>query len=1183
MASADKKQQENPSTTSEAIPASPKSEQAGREEQILEFWQKERIFERSLEQTEGKEEFVFYDGPPFATGLPHYGHIVPGTIKDVIPRYQTMRGYHVRRQWGWDCHGLPIENLIEQEQGLSGKRDIEEYGIGNFNRAARDSVMRYDADWKWIIPRLGRWVDMENAYRTMDPDYIESVWWAFKTLYEKDRVYKSFKSMYLCPRCETTLSNMEVSGGYAEIKDLSVIAKFRLEDEPNTSLLAWTTTPWTLPGNTALAVGSKLDYVVVEKPDESSGSPVRFIVAQDKLQEIFGEDSYEVVKTVKGSDLVGKKYTPLFDYYAEQEELENRENGWQVYPAEFVTTEEGTGIVHIAPAFGQDDFDLAREHRLPFIQHVDFQGRFRPEVKDLAGLSVKPQEDPMSTDVQVVKLLAGKDLLFAKEKITHSYPHCWRCDTPLLNYATDSWFVQVSDLRERLVAENKKIGWVPEHVGSSRFGNWLAEARDWPISRSRFWGAPLPVWQCFDCGEIKTVGSVEELKDTPSNKYWIMRHGEAENNTEDVMSADPEHPHHLTEKGRQQAQSSASAFQEKPDLIIVSDFVRTRETAELAAEELGVDAENIITDVRLRELNFGAMHLRPVEDYFNYYPDWSVGFDKRLPEGESYSDVRVRLGELLYELEEKYQNKKILLVTHHTPTWLLLAVAQGLTKEQAVQMRGQQRTFFENAEIRELPFTRLPHNENYELDLHRPYIDEVNIACRCGGRMSRVEEVFDCWFESGSMPFASHHYPFSRETFDPSKQNGFPADFISEGLDQTRGWFNTLLVLSVSLFDRTPYRQVVVNGTVLAPDGTKISKRKKNYPDPMELVNRFGADAVRYALMTSPVVRAEDLAFSEQMVDEVSKKVTGRLFNVLSFWEMYAEGEQISSSYREPTNVLDRWMMARLNEVGRTMTENLDSYRLDKAAREIGVLVEDLSTWYLRRSRERIKQGGEEGRGAIYFLTRSLSCISFLAAPFMPFSADDIYRRLKVHVPELHKQDSVHLEKWPEFDEPEDQLLEDMQMVRDLISEALELRSRRGIKVRQPLKTLGVKQSVPAGYEEIIKEEVNVKEIKTDPALGSPVDLDTEITAELQQEGDIRELVRAVQNLRKKLNLQPSQSAELLVEKGTEPQELLQKAEPELKQIARIEKVTIESELSSGQTVTLSQASPVIALRVMEN
>jgi len=476
------------------------------ERSILSFWQDGGIFDKSLVKDSPKGDYVFYDGPPFATGTPHYGHIVASVMKDVVPRYQTMRGYHVERKWGWDCHGLPIENIVEKELGTKNKKDIEELGVGKFNDMCRAKVMTYAKEWERVISRLGRWVDFDNAYKTMDLNYMESVWWTFKQLWDKGLIYKDYRSMYICPRCETTLSQSEVTEGYKDIKDLSAIAKFELVDEPGTFVLAWTTTPWTLIGNVALAVGKEIEYVKV-KFDGAN-----YILAKGRLEEVFKNKNYEVLDACKGSDLIGQAYKPLFNYYSEDKNLENRDNGWKIYAADFVTTEDGTGVVHIAPAFGEDDMNLGKQESLPFIQHVGLDGMFKKEVADFPGLHVKPREDHLATDVEIIKYLAAHNLLFSKEKYEHSYPHCWRCDTPLINYAASSWFVGVTKIKDKLRETAKEIKWSPDYIKNGRFGNWLEGARDWSISRQRFWASAIPIWEC-PAGHRHVVSSVAELEE----------------------------------------------------------------------------------------------------------------------------------------------------------------------------------------------------------------------------------------------------------------------------------------------------------------------------------------------------------------------------------------------------------------------------------------------------------------------------------------------------------------------------------------------------------------------------------------------------------------------------------------------------------------------------------------------
>lgn len=1120
-----------------------KSEISQREEEVLSFWKENSIFEKTLEKTKGAEEFVFYDGPPFATGMPHYGHILPGTMKDIIPRYMTMRGFHVRRRWGWDCHGLPLENQVEKELDIEDKRGIEEYGIDRFNEKARSFVLRYADDWKKIIPRTGRWVDMENDYRTMDSSYTESIWWAFSKLYGDKKIYEGFKPMHICPRCVTPLSNFEVNQGYTDIKDLSVTAKFKLLDEENTYLLAWTTTPWTLPGNMALAVNPELSYVKVKTVGDDE-EEAHFIFAKGRIEEVMGDREYEVIEEVLGSDLVSRTYEPPFTYFSESD-LENKENAWKIYAAEFVTTEEGTGVVHIAPAFGSDDLLLAQENNIPIVHHVTMEGVFVPEVTDFAGLHVKPKDekgqDHMSTDVEIIKWLHYNKRLFSKEKITHSYPLCWRCDTPLINYATSSWFVEVSKMKDELVAQNKKIHWVPEAIGSARFGDWLEGARDWAISRLRYWGAPLPVWRS-ESGDIEVIGSLEALKEKTksTNSYYVMRHGEAEHNVKGVITSDPENKYHLTKEGIEATRKAAKELKGKVDIIISSPILRTKETAEILKEELGLSDGELIYDERVREIEPGEFEEMPIEEYVEKMGHREGQFDVQPQGGESFNDLRRRMGEFVYSIDAQYEGRNILLVTHSGPAWMLTAAAKGFDEQQTLAIHEDDTHYIRPGEYQPLSFACLPHDSNYVLDFHRPYIDEVTWKNDKGEEMVRVPDVFDCWFESGSMPYASWSYPFDKEKFNPEKNLHYPADFIAEGLDQTRGWFYSLLVLGVALFGEAPYKNVVVNGMILAEDGKKMSKRLGNYPELDHVLDTYGADALRYYLISSPAVRADTLNFSEKGIDEVVKKIMLRLLNTHSFLEMYTQG----SSDAEPSeskNVLDRWVLARLHELQSEVTKRLDRYEFDRAARPFGDFVDDLSTWYVRRSRDRFKEEGEDSAYAQATLTYVLKEVSKLLAPFMPFLAEDLYGKVG------GTKESVHLEEWPEYEgEVDFNLIDMMKRVRHAVSLALEARAQAGIKVRQPLSklTLPVVFDLPDGIkEQLMKEiadEVNVKEVVISED-SKDVELSTDLTPELIEEGYARELMRAIQGLRKKEGLDPGDNVVLIADTDEAGKEILEK------------------------------------------
>jgi len=1157
---------ENNNKTEEKL-VSKKSKLAEREEQILKSWQENDVFKKTLLKDSPKGEFVFFDGPPFATGLPHFGHILAGTMKDFIGRYKTMRGYHVPRKWGWDCHGLPVENIVEKELGFKSKKDIEDFGLEKFNDIARSKVFTYVNDWKKIVPRLGRFVDMEDDYKTLSPTYMESVWNVFSELNKKGLVYEDFKAMHLCPHCGTTLSNFEISQGYKDITDISVTVKFELVDEASnlsggqagTFILAWTTTPWTLPGNVALAVGKDIDYVKIKVGDQ------KFILAESRLSVI--KESYEVLEKIKGDALVGLSYKPIFDYY-NNDKLKNRENGYKVYQADFVTTEDGTGIVHIAPAFGEDDMNLGRKEKLPFIQHVGHDGRFKSEVTEFAGKKVKPIENPQEADIEVIKFLAGKGTLFAKEKFIHSYPHCWRCDTPLLNYATTSWFVEVTKIKDKLVEENKKIKWIPEEVGDGRFGKWLEGARDWAISRTRFWGCPLPVWKCKKCEAKQFFGSIEEIKGRTSrkNKFLVVRHGEAESNVLGILSSNPKVNHHLTEKGKEQAKDAVKNFgKEKIDIIYCSPFVRTRETAEIIAEQIGYPKEKIVFDERLHEIYVGVLDGKPDAEYQAFFESRDAKFWKTPEGGENYTTVKNRMTDFLYDINSKNENKNILIVSHNTPIWLMFGGASGMTPEQLMAMREVGKPFIHNSEVKELAFSPIPHNRNYELDMHRPFIDELVLDCSCGDKMHRIPEVFDCWFESGSMPYGQSHYPFENlDKFDPEKNKKFPADFIAEGLDQTRGWFYSMIVLSVALFGESSYKNVIVNGMVLAEDGKKMSKHLKNYTDPMDLVDMYGADAIRYYLLSSPAMKAQDLYFSNKGVDEVVKKTIMRLQNVFSFFEMYG-GFDLKESKDKSENILDRWILTKLKETATQITKSVDNYELDRGTWPIADFVDDISTWYLRRSRDRFKSEDLKDRNSAMQTTKTVILeFSKLLAPSMPFLAEDLYLKITGGL----LKDSVHMESWPEefvgeMSKEENELLENMKETRNIVSLGLEARAKSGLKVRQPLGMLMVKSLVDKKLKEeylaLIKDEVNVKEVIFDANITEAVELDKNITPELKEEGTSRDIIRSIQEMRKNKKLNPEDLIDLSVDTDENTKKIIEKFEKEISKTAGLNKITFKS------------------------
>ncbi len=1117
-------------------PAQPKSEVAVREESIQAFWQEHDIFNKSVATPAGeapKGDYVFYDGPPFATGTPHYGHILASTIKDAVPRFWTMQGYRVERKWGWDCHGLPLENLIEKKLGLATKRDIEAYGVKNFNEAARDTVMEYADYWKMAIPRMGRWADMENDYKTMDSTYTESVWWVFSELHKKGLVFEGFKTMHLCPRCGTTLSNFEVNLGYKDIKDIAVTVKLPLLDEAgevtDTSLLVWTTTPWTLPGNLAAAVNREFDYVKVLVKNEEGESKV--ILAKGRLAQL-GDAEYEVFEEMKGEALLGLSYQPPFPYLAGEEF--DKTNAFKIWHADYVELgEEGAGAVHIAPAYGEDDMQLAKANGVPIIHHVDADGHFLPFVTDFAGKLVKPKDDDSAgvdhkdADIEILKALQTADKIFKKENITHSYPHCWRCDTPLLNYATTSWFVNVPKIKDQLVAQNDAVKWVPEHVGTNRFGKWLEGARDWAVSRQRYWGAPLPIWKNPKSGEYKVIGSLAELQmylPKRNNTYTLMRHAEAQSNLSGAIDAVPDELNPLSEKGEADAKASAEVMCERGVTRIVhSGMQRARLTAEIIAKELGLPETAVIEDTRIQEFKVGPEWEGKTWAEFNsQFASEEEKFTKQFEGGESRYDLIKRVGEFLYEYDAKNENQHTLVIGHGSSLFAFETVALGADYDQMITLK--KKGYLTNSQMKEVTFVPLPHNDKYELDYHRPYIDEIELFDTDGTKLERIKDVFDCWFESGSMPYGQHHY-MGEGDFDGKC---FPAKFIAEGLDQTRGWFYSLIVLGTALFGKSPYQNVIVNGLVMAEDGKKMSKSLRNYPDPMELVDRVGADAVRYYLLSSPIIRGEDLNFSEKEVAEQQRKNLGRLHNVLAMYEMFADGTKADGS---STNVLDRWIIARLNQLISEVTAGYKSYELDKATRPIADFIDDVSVWYLRRSRERLKNDDVADKasalGTLRFILRELAKVM---APVMPFYAEYLYRAVR----EESEAESVHLAKWPEGGEVDSVAIETMNQVREVVTSALEARTKSGLKVRQPIASVEGPE-LPEEYQSIILDELNAKAYKT----GEVVAIDTAISLELLAEGAVREVMRAVQDMRKSAGLEPSDRIILTVETDDKGQSAL--------------------------------------------
>ena len=870
-----------------------------REKEVLKFWKNEKIFERTIEERRNGKPYTFYDGPPTANGKPHIGHVLTRVIKDIIPRYRTMKGYNVLRKAGWDTHGLPVELEVEKKLGLDGKEQIEEYGLEPFIDQCKESVWKYKGMWEDFSETVGYWVDMEDPYVTYDNNFIESEWWALKQIWDKGLLYKGFKIVPYCPRCGTPLSSNEVAMGYKDVKEKSVIAKFRVKGEENEYILAWTTTPWTLPSNVALCVNpvetyvkvavslnAKGDIIKADSEDREAVRTEKYILAEALLSVIGGE--YRVEETYVGTDLEYKEYEPLFDY------VKPDKKAYFVTCDTYVTLTDGTGVVHIAPAFGEDDANVGRRYDLPFVQLVDGKGEMKPEVTDFAGMFCK------KADEGIIKLLASRNRLFKTLKFEHSYPFCWRCDTPLIYYARDSWFIKMTDVKDQLVANNNTINWMPESIGQGRFGDWIKNVQDWGISRDRYWGTPLNIWECED-GHRHAIGSIEELKSMSDN---------------------------------------------------------------------------------------------------------------------------------------------------------------------------------------------CPDN----IELHRPFIDEVTIKCpECGKEMKRVKPVIDCWFDSGSMPFAQWHYPFeNKEMFEKN----FPADFISEAVDQTRGWFYSLLAISTLIFEKSPYKNVIVLGHVQDENGQKMSKSKGNAVDPFDTLAEHGADAVRWYFYINSALWLPN-RFHSGAVTEGQRKFMGTFWNTYAFFVLYANIDEFDATKYtldyDKLPVMDKWMLSKLNTLIKTVDNHLESYRITEAARLLDDFVDEMSNWYVRRSRERFwAKGMEQDKINAYMtLYTTLVTLAKVSAPFIPYMTEDIYRNLVVKI-DSSAPESIHLCEYPSYKEEyiDKELEKNMEALLDVVVLGRACRNTAGIKNRQPIGTMYVKadysytdekgekaEGLPSFYLNIIEEELNVKKV----------------------------------------------------------------------------------------------------------
>lgn len=1107
------------------------------EERVLRFWSSAGIFNQAEKKNEGKKDFVFYEGPPTANGRPGIHHVLSRSFKDVMLRYKTMRGFNVFRRGGWDTHGLPVELEVEKKLGLKSKKDIEAYGIAEFNKKCKESVWSYKEEWEKLTERIGFWIDLKHPYITYENSYIESIWWIISRLAKKNLLYKAHKVVPWCPRCGTALSSHELAQGYREVKETSLYVKFKIKKNQEAGvplgarayIISWTTTPWTLPANVALAVGAKINYLVLEEPD----SREIYIIAEKLADKVLGS-GYKVLAKIKGEDLEGLKYTPLFSIKAFGP-YENKGSAYKIYTANFVSTEEGTGVVHTAVMYGEDDYRLGQKVGLPQIHTVDESGRFNKLIPFLTGLFVKSKE----AESKIINYLERKGNLLKKEDYTHDYPFCWRCETPVLYYARNSWFIKINKLRKKLLKANSRINWVPSHIKGGRFGEWLRNAKDWAISRERYWGTPLPIWECSRCGRHRFIESFKELSSASGgsrNKYILMRHGEAESNAKSVINSDPKkiNLYGLTLKGRVQAEQAAFEIKKegKVDLIFSSDFRRTKETAEIVGNILGA---KVLFDKRLREINTGEFDGKPEKSYKEFFDGSIEKFSKTPKGGENLRELARRIWDFISYLESKYEGKTILIVSHEHSLWMAETVMRGWGEENSAWQKDIKPRFFELAEVKKVELLNLPRNEWGLADVHRPYIDKVTFSCKCGGKMKKIPEVIDVWFDSGAMPFAQFHYPFvcSKTHTRPQQCIKFPADYITEGIDQTRGWFYTLLAISVLLGEGAPYLNVVSLELVLDKYGRKMSKSKGNVVDPWQVADKFGADVVRWYFYTASAP-GEPKRFDEKELEKILRGFIFIIYNSFVFFKTYNQSK-ISLKDKPSIHILDKWIIARLKETAEGAKKKMDKYDITGAARGIDRFVDDLSRWYIRRSRDRFQNPSskKEFREASYTLAVVLLELSKIIAPFVPFISEALYQSLKKEISGYKFKNSVHLEDWPKFPKVNitRELLDMMEKARKVASVALAEREKAGIKVRQPLAKLKVSADLLSEKEkqifDILREEVNVKKVEIDKRTKNKIELDTKITHQLKEEGWMREIVRIVQQMRRDAGLLPQDKIEL--------------------------------------------------------
>ncbi len=1088
------------------------------EEKILKFWKDRDIFQKTLKNRADAKRFVFYEGPPTANNHPAMHHLIGRVYKDVFNRYKTMHGYLVERKAGWDTHGLPVELEVEKALGLKNKKDIEQYGIAQFNAKAKESVWKYVNEWQEFTERIGFWIDLDHPYITYDPKYVESLWWVISEINKKKLLYEGHKVLPWCTRCGTALSSHEVAQGYADVTDTSVYVKFKLIPGQkfgeyitgeSAYILSWTTTPWTLPGNLALAVNKDTVYSAVR----IDGIHELLILAKDLIEKVLSGHNLEIVHDdIKGKDLIGLKYEPLFDV-----PKLHSDKSYQVYHADFVTTTDGTGVVHTAVMYGEDDYELGKKIGLPTVHTVSENGRFNANVREFTDQYVK---DPQ-TEKAIIYYLESKNLLFKTEPYTHSYPFCWRCKTPLLYYAKDSWFVAMSKLRKQLIKNNSNVNWVPEHLRDGRFGEFIKEAKDWAFSRERYWGTPLPAWKCTECSAHRIVGSFAELENLryePKNVFVLIRHGHSTKNPgngrklELVSSMLEQDKYGLTEEGVTQVEKQAETLKKNggADLIVASPFLRTQKTAEIIAGKLGI---KVHTDKRLRELGHGLECEGKPNDSCPYIHVGRTMDNKKHVDGETWREVKKRMFEVIRELNDKNTGKRILIVSHGDPLWILECALLGFNDTETIKARNS-KMFLNYGDIHEIDYKNWPYDERGDVNPHRPYVDDIILKCeKCGGKSKRVKEVVDVWFDSGAMPFAQWHYPFeNKKIFD----RNFPADFISEAIDQTRGWFYTMLSVSTILGKGMPYKNVVCYSHMVDAQGRKMSKSIGNIIDPIKAINEYGVDTIRwwfYSVNNVGDVKSMSLPVSLKQ----SKAFVGTLLNSLNFFELYNKpsGRHVQPKAK-PVKAIDHWILSRFNSVVAEVTRSLNDYDPTTASRTIeSFVVNDLSNWWIRRSRELFQRPEDKKsfQNTIHFLQYLLIELSKLTAPFMPFLSDHIYKRLGSF------KESVHLENWPKAKKKLIDLELERQMVevREMIAEGLAQRKNGNIKVRQPLASITLKKGerFNTDLEELIRAELNIKQIIYNAASIEKVLLDTNLTQELMLEGYARELMRQIQDMRK--------------------------------------------------------------------